>query len=131
MANNKMTQKDYFNAIIALAKENNRQDIVDFAESRIEALNKKSSSKKPTKTQEENVALKSAIKDVLASASTGMTISEVIKASDALAGLSNQKVSALMIQLVKEGSVEKYVDKKRSLFSLVGEVEADEVEEEV
>ena len=95
---NKMTQKDYFNEIIALARANDRMDIVTFAEGRIEALNKKSGSKKPTKTQEENVSLKEEIVSVLTS--EGATVTEIQTKSETLGTLSNQRVSALLKQLV-------------------------------
>ena len=42
---NKMTQRDYFNEIIELAKANERKDIVEFAEGRIAVLDKKSANK--------------------------------------------------------------------------------------
>ena len=113
---NKMTQKDYFKEIIALAKENDRMDIVTFAEGRIEALDKKSGSKKPTKTQEENVSLKEEIVSVLTS--EGATVTEIQAKSEVLGSLSNQKVSALIRQLVEAGRVVKTIDKKKSYFSI-------------
>ena len=113
---NKMTQKDYFNEIIALARANDRMDIVTFAEGRIEALNKKSGSKKPTKTQEENVSLKEEIVSVLTS--EGATVTEIQTKSETLGTLSNQRVSALVKQLVEAGRVVKTIDKKKSYFSL-------------
>lgn len=113
---NKMTQKDYFNEIIALARANDRMDIVTFAEGRIEALNKKSGSKKPTKTQEENVSLKEEIVSVLTS--EGATVTEIQTKSETLGTLSNQRVSALLKQLVEAGRVVKTIEKKKSYFSL-------------
>ena len=113
---NKMTQRDYFIEIIGLARENDRMDIVTFAEGRIEALDKKSGSKKPTKTQEENVSLKEEIVSVLTS--EGATVTEIQTKSDVLGSLSNQRVSALLKQLVEAGRVVKTVDKKKSYFSL-------------
>ena len=113
---NKMTQKDYFNEIIALARANDRIDIVTFAEGRIEALNKKSGSKKPTKTQEENVSLKEEIVSVLTS--EGATVTEIQTKSETLGTLSNQRVSALLKQLVEAGRVVKTIEKKKSYFSL-------------
>ena len=59
----KMTQKNFYNEIIALAEANEREDIVEFAKGRIAVLAKKSGNKKPTKTQEENAVLKGVILD--------------------------------------------------------------------
>ena len=113
---NKMTQRDYFNEVITLAEQNDRADLVEFAKGRIALLDKKASAKKPTKTQEENVAIKAEIQSVLTS--EGVTVSELQSKSEVLAGLSNQRVSALLRQMIAEGVVSKVVDKKKSYFSL-------------
>ena len=113
---NKMTQRDYFNEIIALAKANEREDIVEFAKGRIAVLDKKSENKKPTKTQEENEVIKGIILDTLSE--EGVTVSELQSLNDNLSSLSNQRVSALLRQLKDEGKVIKTVDKKKSYFSL-------------
>lgn len=116
---NKMTQRDYFNEIIALAKANGRDDLVTFAEGRIEILNKKSASAgKPTATQEANEALKPVILATL-SATEGKTVSEIMKADATLGELSNQKVSAILRLMIKDGSVRKENDKKKSVFFAV------------
>ena len=113
---NKMTIRDYFNEVIELAKANDRSDIVEFAESRIAVLDKKSANKKPTKTQEENEEIKTDILDNLTN--EGVTVSELQSKSTILGSLSNQRVSALLRQLVADGKVVKVVDKKKSYFSL-------------
>ena len=113
---NKMTIRDYFNEVIELAKANDRSDIVEFAESRIAVLDKKSANKKPTKTQEENEEIKTDILDNLTN--EGVTVSELQGKSTILSGLSNQRVSALLRQLIADGKVVKVVDKKKSYFSL-------------
>lgn len=113
---NKMTQRDYFEEIIALAMENDRNDIVEFAKGRIEMLDKKKSGSKPTKTQEENIELMAEIESVLTS--EGATVSEIQTKSEILRGLSNQKISALLKKMCDAGSAVKTVDKKKSYFSL-------------
>ena len=114
---NKMTQRDYFKEIIALAKANDRADLVAFAEGRIAALDKKADNKKPTKTQEENEVLKGIILDTLTE--EGVTVTELQSKNEELSGLSNQRVSALLRQMIADGKVAKVVDKKKSYFSLV------------
>ena len=116
--NTKMTQRDYFNEIIALAKANGRQDLVDFAEYRIEVLDRKTSNKKPTKTQAENEGYKNAIRSALATVDNGVTVTELQRLDDTLGTLSNQRVSALLRQMVETGEVTKTIDKKKSYFSL-------------
>jgi len=112
------TQKEFFNDIIVMAQEMGREDIVDFAKKRIEVLERKTGSKKPTKTQAENITLKETILSVMSD--TGMTVTEIQSKDDVLANLSNQKVSALLRQLVEEGKAVKTVDKKKSFFALAG-----------
>ncbi len=113
---NKMTLKDYFNEVIALAKANDRLDLVEFAEGRIAVLDKKAGNKKPTKTQEENVAIKDEILSVLSE--VGATVTEIQSKSEVLGGLSNQRVSALLRQMIADNLVVKTVDKKKSYFAL-------------
>jgi hypothetical protein len=127
---NKMTQRDYFNAIIAMAKGEPTkvpaEDIVAFVNERISALDKKSANRKPTKTQTENEGVKAVILEVLGKADAPMTVTEVLKADERLSDFNTQKISALMTQLVKAGAVTKTNEKRVSRFA-VAEVE-DEVE---
>jgi hypothetical protein len=112
---NKKTQKDYFNEIIALAQENGRDDLVKFCEDRIEKLGRKSTSKKPTKTQVENEGIKDVILGVLGEVAPATA---TMIATDPRVNVSNQKVSALLRQLIESGEVVKATDKGKSLFSL-------------
>ena len=109
----KMTKVEMFNAIKGVVADN--KEMVAFIDHEIELLQKKSSNRKPTKTQAENESLKNEILSVLTD--KGMTVTEIQKSSEILGELSNQKVSALLRQLVEVGAVEKTVDKKKSLFS--------------
>jgi hypothetical protein len=118
MANSKMTQKDYFNEIIALAKDNGRDDLVTFAEGRIAQLEKKAGSKKPTKIQAENEGIKDTIRVALGSVDKAVTVTELQGLDEALGALSNQRVSALLRQMVEADEVVKTVEKKKSYFSL-------------
>lgn len=111
----KMTKRDYFNAI--LSKYDLTPDEREFVEHELELLSKKNSAeKKPTAQQTENEAIKETILENL---TTRMTISEMQKSIPDLAEYSNQKISALMRQLVLEGLVEKTEDKRKSYFSKV------------
>ena len=81
------------------------------------SFERKATNRKPTKVQEANVELKNAIVEVLTA--EGATVSEIMGKADVFAGLSNQKVSALLKQLVDEGKAVKVVDKKKALFTAV------------
>ena len=93
-------------------------EVAEKIDAMILALDKKSSgNRKPTATQVENESYKTTILEVLTT--DGMTASEVIKSHSDFDGMSNQKMSALLKQLVDCGKVEKYKDKKSTLFRLV------------
>lgn len=112
---NKKTQKDFYNEIIEVVKAEGRTDLVEFCEGRIAVLEKKSANRSK-KVNEENEAIKATILDVLAT--TEGTVTEIQKASDVLAPLSNQKVSAMLRQLVADNKVIKDTNGKKSVFSL-------------
>lgn len=93
-------------------------DVAEKVDAMIASFEKKNANRKPSAKQEENEVLKSAIEDALSAADAGVTVSTLIKTVPALNGLSNQKVTALMRQLIDAGVVVKTVDKKTALFTL-------------
>ena len=92
-------------------------DVAEKIANMIDSLDKKSANRKPTKTQAENEEFKATILEVLTT--DGMTASEVIKSHADFDGMSNQKMSALLKQLIESGKVTKTKDKKSTLFKLV------------
>ena len=114
----KLTKKEMFGKLIELAQENERTDLIDFCEHEIELLNKKASASGQTKTQAENEKIKNVIAEELTRIARAVTISELIKESENLGQYSNQKLSALLKQMVESGTVTKIVDKKKSLFTI-------------
>ena len=48
------------------------------------------------------------------------TVTELIKGIETIADYSNQKISALLSQLVKDGKVVRTVEKGKTYFALVG-----------
>lgn len=110
----KMTKRDYFNRIMSYAHEEDKA----FIEHELELLAKKNSGeRKPTATQKENEATKAVIVEVL-SDGTARTIGEICKSSDELADFSSQKISALVRQLVLDGTVVREEIKRKAYFSL-------------
>ena len=120
---NKITKKEMFTRIKAQVKDN--AEMVAFIDHEIELLDKKASNKKATKTQEANIGIKATILAVLEGGKS-MTVTEMQGASAELGELSNQKVSALVRQLVEAGKVVKTIDKKVSRFSLADNGESEE-----
>lgn len=112
---NKKTQKDFYNEIIEVLNEVGRDDLVDFCKDRIDKLSRKSSSTKPTKTQVENENIKDTILEVLADLGA---VSATQIATDPRIGVSNQKVTSLLTQLVKADKVVRTEDKGKVYFSV-------------
>ena len=121
---NKITKREVINAMLANEVISANSTWVAYLENELALIEKKAANKKSTKTQEENKGIKSVILDTLASIGSG-TITDIQNANSDLAELSNQKVSALVRQLMETGEVVKTTDKKKSIFSLatVDEVE--------
>lgn len=111
-----MTKKEMFNLIATINADNT--EIVEFCNREIELLEKRSSTKTPTKTQKENEVLMGVIEEALSALGDKTTVTNLIVSSEALANLSNQKVSALLRKMVDTGKVIKTTEGKKTLFSL-------------
>lgn len=99
-------------------------DIREKWQKMVDQLDKKNASpKKMTEKQKANEGVKGEIALFLADhEGEGFTVSDLLKSVPSCEGDSNQHVSALMRQLVLDGTVEKYVDKRRTYFrAVVGE----------
>lgn len=110
-----MTKREMFVAIKAVVADN--EEMVKFIDHEIELLDKSKANRKPTKTQQENEVLCNVVIDTLKVIGKG-TITEIGANADALKGLSNQKVTALVRTLVDRGVVVKNTEGKKSVFSL-------------
>lgn len=117
MAEIKKTKKVYFTEILEIVKGNS--DLENFVNHEIELLDKKDLSKAPTKVQIENESIKETILEVLINSDRKMTISDIQNANEELSSYSNQKISALLTQLVNEKKVERTLEKKKAYFSAV------------
>jgi len=112
----KITKRERFMELKEIVA--NRPELVEFLDHEIELLNKKANTKTPSKTQIENENTKNVIVNVLANGNKPMTITEIQENDSTLATLSNQKISALLTQLVKDNKVVRTVDKKRAYFTI-------------
>lgn len=124
MTTKKMTKKDMFNEIINLMNGKTsavtNDEIINFCNHEVELLNKKSSSGsgKPTKTQLENEKYKEYILATLTEVDRPMTISEIMENCEGIAGLKNQRVSAIVTQLKNAHKVVRTEEKKKAYFSI-------------
>ena len=113
----KMTKREMFEMIKGVCANDTR--IVEFCEHEIELLNRKSSKNTQTKTQIENESIKGAIVNALTEIAKPVTITEMQELNTEMANYSNQKLSALLKQLVEnDKKVVKTVDKKKSYFTI-------------
>lgn len=116
----KITKRDHFNALLKIEAVKSNEALVEFINHEIDLLNRKNSTeKKPTATQVANEGIKKTIMVVLNSTNEPMTATDIMKADEGLAELSNQKISALLRGLIDEGKVVKTIDKRKSYFKAV------------
>ena len=122
---NKITKREVIGMMMNEEVVKANPTYVAYLENELALLNKKAQNKKATKTQEQNVSIKATILEVLAIIGSG-TVTDIQNGNEELSALSNQKVSALVRQLVESGEVVKTTDKKKSIFSLAeNEVEGE------
>ena len=118
MKEKKMTKKDRYNQLLAIADVKANKDLVDFINHELELLDRKNTSdKKPTAQQVANESVKEAILDGMEKDRL-YTITEIQKNIPACNDLSNQRVSALVRQLKDDGKVVRTEDKRKAYFSL-------------
>ena len=122
---NKITKREVIGMMMKEEVVKANPTYMAYLENELALLDKKAQNKKATKTQEQNVGIKATILKVLATIGSG-TVTDIQNGNEELSVLSNQKVSALVRQLVESGEVVKTTDKKKSIFSLVeSEVEGE------
>ena len=120
MENKKMTKKETINLLIDVLMGNKEvedmQIFVDFLTHERELLEKKSSNSGQTKTQKENETIKEKIVETLRELDKYSTITDIQTANAELGEYSNQKISALLKQLVDNKEIDKMIDKKKAYF---------------
>ena len=108
------TKREYFNELKTIVSGD--ENLVAFIDHEIELLDKKNSAeRKPTKNQIENEKIKDYI---LAHLVKPMTVSEMLKdfLTDYPVELSNQRVTAIVKQLVEDNALVRTVDKRKAYF---------------
>ncbi len=116
MATTKMTKRDYFTAILTKYPLTDAEKA--FVEHELELLAKKNSAeKKPTAQQVANDGIKAAIVAGMAP-NRLYTVTEIQKEIPECAELSNQRISALLRQMIGTEIV-RTEDKRKAYFSLM------------
>ena len=117
---NKLTKKEVIALMLADNNIASNEIYVTYLENELAILERKSLKSTITKTQAENESIKKAIVEVLTELAKPVTITELQASDSNMATYSNQKLSALLNQLVKTKVVTKVTDKKKSYFSIEG-----------
>lgn len=118
----KVTKRDNFNALLKIEEVAKNSQLVEFINHELELLDKKSASRATAQTanQKANEEIKKAIIDALVEVGKS-TITDLQKANEEMAQYSNQKLSALLKQMVESGEVAKTTDKKKSYFEVIAD----------
>lgn len=116
MATQKMTKIGMFSLIAE--KVADEPEMVEFLHHEIELLNKKATSRKPTKVQELNEHLKEVIYNYFLECEGHKSIKEIQAAVPELADLSNQKITHLLSAMIVEGKLSKEYEKKTPYYSI-------------
>ena len=115
----KLTKAQKFAMLRAIPAVADNAMLVEFIDHEVELLTKKNSAeKKPTAQQVANAGIATAIIEGM-EPNRLYTVTEVIKSIPQCADLTNQRVSALLRQLVEGGKVKRTEDKRKAYFSLV------------
>ena len=111
-----MTKRENYASIREIVEKLGRTDLVEFVDHEVELLNKKNNApKKPTEKQVANEKLKDVILAEIGD--KPMTVTEMQTNISALADLSNQRVSAIVKQLVEDNSLIRTVVKRKAYFT--------------
>ena len=117
-SNRKPTKRDRFNTLLTFAEVQNDPALVEFIEHEIELLDKKNSAeRKPTAKQTANAGIKT---DIVSYMESGVqyAAADIAKNCPACEGVTVQRVSALLTQLVNDGLLVKTIDKRKSFYAL-------------
>ena len=113
----RMTKAQKFQILADLPAIKADPMLSEFIAHEMELLSKKNSAdKKPTAQQTANEGIKTAILNSM-EVGKGYTITEILKSVPDCADLTNQRVSALMRQMVDSGAVVRTEDKRKAYFS--------------
>ena len=118
----KLTKAQKFAMIADIPEVKNNPMLAEFIAHEVELLSKKNSAdKKPTAQQEANATIKADILALMeAKPNQLFTVSELLKKVPNLPDtMTNQRMSALVRQMVDAGQVKRTEDKRKAFFSLV------------
>ena len=114
----KMTKKDYFAMLKAIPEVAKNPALVEFIDHEVELLEKKNSAdRKPTPQQVANQTLQAAIYEGMERGKL-YTITDLIKTIPACADMTNQRVSAVVRQMIGT-QIERVEEKRKAYFKRI------------
>lgn len=122
MSNIKVTKAENYQALLNLAEVAAHPELVEFINHELALLAKKSTNRKPSKSQVTSNTLRDIVLEVLYSADSAITIAEIQEADSRLKvfngeNISNQRIAAILTRLIGEGIVFKQTIKRRNYYS--------------
>lgn len=119
-SNRKPTKRDRFNALLSIEAVKADAELVEFINHEIELLDKKNAAeRKPTPKQVENAGFKA---DIVAymEPNTQYLSADLAKSvpSVVAAGISGNRVTAMLTQLVNDGVLVRTEDKRKNYYAL-------------
>ena len=120
MTTTKITNKELFNALLAMEEVKANPLYVEKINALITAIDKKNANRKPTAQQKENEAIKEEIVKILESYPEGLTITQIMKLHS-FEFRSNQQCTALCRQLRLDNIIDRKETKKGTLYFLINE----------
>ena len=119
-SNRKPTKRDHFNTLLSIPAVAENAELVAFINHEVELLDKKNAAeRKPTPKQTENAGFK---QDILNWMEQGVQYlsADVVKGVPSIvaAGISGNRVTAMLTQLVNDGSLVRTEDKRKNYYSI-------------
>lgn len=116
----KLVQRDYFNMLKELAIANNRPDLADFCDNRLDQLDKKANSSKSKSgaNQALNNEITTRLIAELGNMGRPVTLTEFMKNNEYASQFSTQKMRYLFKQPIADGIIINTVEKGKSYFSV-------------
>lgn len=119
-SNRKPTKRDRYNALLAIPAVAADADLVEFINHELSLLDKKNAAeRKPTPKQVENAGFKADIVAWMEPAAQ-YSAADITKGVPSIvaAGISANRVTAMLTQLVTAGEIVRTEDKRKSFYSL-------------
>jgi hypothetical protein len=120
--NKKITKREKFEMLAKINEVASNPMLAEFVAHELELLAKKNASGegKLTAAQIANIEIKDKIYDCMADEPNRLfTISEMQKCFECCADLSNQRISALIRQMIADGKVERLEEKRKAYFRVI------------